>query len=116
MSKPWYTAYLLIWGVSQATWGNLARFRAFVGVRRVPNPVRRALYMRRALVKFALWGGFVCVAPLYVCAALWKTTPTSLQMRASSLTNFAMFLYDLDLHNDLDFCGNLYIKTLKSWV
>jgi len=146
MRKPWYRAYLLIWGVSQATWGNLARFWALVGVRRAPNPVRCAPCVHRACRNFALWGGFVCTAlyvhhtlcvhrtlcvchalcvhrtlcvrcaPLCVCRAPENDYHLLLNTHFALLIALQHFSMTLICTMSLFACGNLYLKALKSWV
>ena len=109
MSKPWYRAYLLIWGVSQGTWGNLAWFQAFVGVRRTQNPVCHALGVRHAHWKNTLRAGFVCAAPsvcaspLCICTVPWKLPPILLQTHMMHTQRLCIVSLCLDLQNDFDF-------------
>lgn len=116
MRKPRYRPYLAIGRISKQFVANLEHFRAFVGVRRATNPVRHALCVRCARVKLTLWGSTVCAAlsmchaPLCVCRAPEKRLQTHSKHVLCTLNHFAMFLYDLGVHNDFVACGNLYIK------
>ena len=115
MNKSCHRAYLSIWGASQKIWGDLAQFWPYVGVCCTQNPVRHAHYMRRTCWKFELRGGSVCAAPLCLCTAPWNLPPTLLQTRMMHTQTLCNVSLCLDLHNDFDFGGNLYIKTWNSW-